>query len=300
MSPVKLTVTVITLNEERNLPRCLHSVRGLADEILVVDSGSTDRTHEVAEALGAKVLVNPWPGHKQQKQFAVDHATHDWILSLDADEWITPELEAEILGVLAREPEPDSFGINRLTKFLGRFMRHSWQPDWNVRLFHREVAYWGGVNPHDHIHRFDGGPSHQLEHPFFHDSYQSVNQYIDRLNSYTSIAADAPEAKRFRVSKLLFSPVVTFLKMYLLRSGWRDGLHGLILSLYGGVYAFSKYAKLWEKTVGSGEPDPGGPFPELDAVLAEAASEADSDEDSGAAPGSASEVDLGDDEDDAP
>jgi glycosyltransferase involved in cell wall biosynthesis len=267
MSPVSLTVTVITLNEEKNLPRCLHSVRGLADEILVIDSESKDRTQEVAKGLGARVLVNPWPGHKEQKQFAVDHASHDWILSLDADEWITPKLEAEILAILGNSPEPDSYAINRFTKFLGRFMRHSWQPDWNVRLFHRKVAYWGGVNPHDHIFRFDEGASQRLEQPFFHDSYQSIFQYLDRLNSYTSIAADAPEAKRFRPEKLVFSPLVTFLKMFLLRGGFRDGLHGLILSAYGGVYAFSKYAKLWEKQLGPGEPDPGGPFPDLDEVL---------------------------------
>ena len=263
----ELTVTVITKNEERNLPRCLGSLGDLADEVLVVDSESTDRTGAVAEAMGARFLVNPWPGHKEQKQFAVDHASHDWILSLDADEWVTPELAQEIADLLASEPEPDSFAINRVTKFLGRFMRHSWQPDWNVRLFHKGVAYWGGVNPHDHVHRFDEGESKRLREPFFHDSYQSVWQFLDRQNSYTTIAADAPEAKRFRLLSLIFSPLTTFLKMYVLRGGWRDGLHGFILSWFGGMYAFSKYAKLWEKTLGRGEPDPGEPFPSLEDVL---------------------------------
>lgn len=262
-----LTVTVITLNEERNLPRCLGSLDGLADEVLVVDSGSRDRTVAVAEALGARVLTNPWPGHKEQKQFAVDHATNGWILSLDADEWLTPALAAEIRGLLAGDPAPGSFAINRVTKFLGKFMRHSWQPDWNVRLFHRDVAYWGGVNPHDHVHRHDGGDSPRLAEPFYHDSYQSVRQYLDRLNSYTTIAADAPEAKRFRPAKLALSPLTTFLKMYLLRGGWREGVHGFVLACYSGVYAFSKYVKLWEKRLGPGEPDPGGPFPALEAVL---------------------------------
>ncbi len=270
MKRTKLTVTVITLNEERNLPRCLGSLGklgDLADEIVVVDSLSKDRTQEVAEAMGATFYSNPWPGHKQQKQFAVDHATHDWILSLDADEWVTPQLAEEIKALLETRPAPDSYAINRVTKFLGKFMRHSWQPDWNVRLFHRQVAYWGGVNPHDHVHRFDKGPSKRLKEEFFHDSYQSIWQYLDRLNSYTTIAADAPEAKQYKFHKLLFSPIATFVKMYFFRAGFKDGIHGFILSCYGGLYAFTKYTKLWEKELPEGTPDPGGPFPQLADIL---------------------------------
>lgn len=263
-----LTVTVITLNEEANLPRCLHSVRDLATEVVVVDSGSTDRTRQVAEAFGARFVVNPWPGHKQQKQHAVDLAQHDWILSLDADEWITPAGRDEILDLLGGDPAPDSFAFNRVSKFLGRYMYGCWQPDWNARLFHREVAYWGGVNPHDHVHRFDGAPHQRLDEPFFHDSYQSVHQYLERFNSYTTIAADAPEAKRFRPVKLVTSPVAGFLKNYFLKGGWRDGLHGLVLSVYAGMYGFTKYAKLWERELGPPDEDPGGPFPDAEDVLA--------------------------------
>ena len=268
MSRPHLSVTVVTLNEERNLPRCLHSVRGLADEVVVVDSGSKDRTREVAESFGARFLENPWPGHKQQKQFAVDHASHDWILSLDADEWITPDLAEEIEVLLSSGPEPGAYTINRVTKFLGRWMRHCWQPDWNLRLFHRGVAFWGGVNPHDHVFRFDGGAPQRLREPFYHDSYQSLRQTLERQNQYTSIAAAAPEAKRYRLHRLVLSPFATFLKMYLLRRGYRDGLHGFVLSVLGGYYAFSKYAKLWEKGLGAGDTDPGGPFPDAEDVLA--------------------------------
>lgn len=262
-----LTVTVITKNEEANLPRCLGSVQGLGSEILVVDSESSDRTVEVAEALGARVLVNPWPGHKQQKQFAVENAQNDWILSLDADEWITPALADEIRALFAKDPKPDSFAILRITKFLGRYMRNVWRDDWNVRLFHRDLAYWGGVNPHDHVHRHDRGPSQRLKEEFFHDSYQNLRQYLDRLNSYTSIAADAPEAKTYSISKLLFSPLAAFFKFYVVRQGFRDGLHGFILSWFSAVYGFTKYAKLWEKTLDPGQADPGGPWPSLEEVL---------------------------------
>ncbi len=267
MTRPRLTVTVITLDEERNLPRCLASVEGLADEIVVVDSGSRDRTRQVAEAFGARFLENPWPGHKEQKQLAVDRAGNDWILSLDADEWITPELRAEISTLLDSDPGPASYAINRVTKFMGRFMWHCWQPDWNARLFHRSVAYWGGVNPHDHVHRFDGGEHARLSEPFFHDSYQSIAQYLDRMNRYTSIAADAPEAKRFRWFKLVVSPIAGFLKIYVMRRGFLDGLHGFVLSVYAATYGFSKYAKLWEKQLGTPDPDPGGPFPDAASVL---------------------------------
>jgi glycosyltransferase involved in cell wall biosynthesis len=263
----KLTLTVVTLNEERNLPRCLSSAEHLVDEIVVVDSGSTDRTEEVAAAFGAHFLVNPWPGHKEQKQLAVDRASHDWILSLDADEWITPELEVEIQRLMEGEPAPASYSINRITKFMGRFMRHCWQPDWNCRLFHRSVAYWGGVNPHDHVHRFDEQPHQELKQPFYHDSYQNLRQYLDRFNSYTSIAAEAPEAKRYRLSRLVFSPIAGFLKNYFLKGGFREGVHGFILSVYAAMYGFTKYAKLWERTLPPPERDPGGPFPELEDVL---------------------------------
>lgn len=267
----KLTLTVITLNEERNLPRCLASVGALGelvDEIVVVDSGSKDRTRQVAEAFGARFFVNPWPGHKEQKQVAVDRAASDWILSLDADEWITPGLADEIRAVLASDPEPGAYAINRVTKFLGRFMRHVWQPDWNTRLFHRGAAYWGGVNPHDHVHRFDGGPPRRLREPFFHDSYQSLRQYLDRFNSYTTIAADAPEARGFSLVKLVFSPLGQFFKSFVLRRGFLDGLHGFVVSCYAAMYGFTKYAKQWEKTLPAGEAEPGGPFPGPDDVLA--------------------------------
>jgi glycosyltransferase involved in cell wall biosynthesis len=263
----KLTVTVVTLNEERNLPRCLGSVRELADEMLVVDSGSTDRTVRVAEALGARVLTNPWPGHKEQKQFAVDHASTSWILSLDADEWITPALREEIAVRLSGDPGPDSFAINRITKFLGRFMRHGWQPDWKVRLFHKGVARWGGVNPHDHIVRFDGGSGGRLANPFYHDSYQSLEQYLQRLDRYTAIAAGTPGAGPFRPASLVASPAGRFLKRYVLRLGFRDGLRGLVLAALEGGYGFVKHAKLWEKGLSGGEEDPGGPFPSLEDVL---------------------------------
>ena len=243
----RLSVTVITLNEQRNIRRCLESVRGLADEIVVVDSGSTDGTRAIVEELDGRFVHNDWPGHKQQKNVAVDHATGDWILSLDADEWIGEATAAEIRGIVQRGGDgADGWAINRCTLFLGQFVR-CWQPDWNIRLFRKGRARWGGVNPHDSVVMGPGAALRRLRAPFYHDSYQSLEQYVNRLNAYTTIAARAMrgEGRRFQVRKLLFSPPAIFLKMYILKAGYRDGVRGVVLSASSAFYVLMKYAKLW-------------------------------------------------------
>lgn len=243
----KLSVTIITLNEERNIGKCIDSVSSIADEVVVVDSGSQDSTEEIARSRGAHFFHNPWPGHKEQKNYAIERASHEWILSLDADEWIDEALAKEIERVLDRAGQgADAFRIDRKTKFLGDFVQ-IWSPDWIVRLFRRDAGRFGGVNPHDVVELQPDTVCRKLENPFYHDSYQSLEQYFSRMNSYTSISSLALHRKgrKFALLKLLFSPLWMFLRKYLFKGGLRDGYRGLIISLSSGFYVFMKYAKLW-------------------------------------------------------
>jgi len=242
-----VSATVITKNEERNIARCLAAL-DFADEIVVVDSGSSDRTVEIARQYTDKVIANPWPGHKQQKNFAIDQASGDWILSLDADEVVTSELRSEIVaarrtGFAGR----DGYYIARKSFFLGRWIAHcGWYPDYHLRLFRKAKGRFGGLNPHD-IVELDG-PAARFKNPMLHFTYPDLGTYMARLNSYTSIAAQelAARGKRFRLRHAVLSPLATFLKMYVLKLGFLDGREGLLLSALSGYYVLVKYLKLWE------------------------------------------------------
>jgi glycosyltransferase involved in cell wall biosynthesis len=244
---VKLSATVITRDEERNIARCLAAL-DFADEIVVVDSGSSDRTVELARQYTDKVLVNPWPGHKQQKNFAIDISSGDWILSVDADEEITPGLRADILA--AREAGfagVDGYFIPRRSLFLGRWIAHcGWYPDYHLRLFRKDRGRFGGQNPHDKV-ELDGRTA-RFANPMRHYTYPTLESYLERLNSYTSIAARelAGRGTRFRLRQVLLSPAATFCKMYLLKAGFLDGMEGVLLSILSAYYVFVKYLKLWE------------------------------------------------------
>jgi glycosyltransferase involved in cell wall biosynthesis len=248
---VLISACIITKNEERNIVRCLRSL-DFADEIVVVDSGSTDRTVELAREFTNKVHVNPWPGHKQQKNFAIGRASGDWILSLDADEEVTPELRSEIIA--ARDTGftgNDGYYIARRSFFLGKWIAHcGWYPDFHLRLFRKTKGKFGGLNPHD-IVELDG-PTARFTNPMLHFTYPDLETYVARLNSYTSIAAQelAARGKRFRLRHVTLSPLAMFLKMYLLKLGFLDGREGLLLSALSAYYVFVKYLKLWELAPG--------------------------------------------------
>ena len=189
--PAKLSVTIITLNEEKNIGTCIDSVRDLADEVIVVDSGSKDRTKEIAEEKGARFFYNEWPGHKQQKNFAIDQAQNEWIFSLDADEWIDEALAEEIKRSLAEESDDvDGYQLDRKTMFIGEFVR-VWSPDWIFRLFKKSKGRFGGENPHDVVIMKPGSKCKRLKNEFFHNPNQSIDQYFSRMNSYTTIGARA-------------------------------------------------------------------------------------------------------------
>ena len=252
----KLSVTIITLNEEKNVRTCIESVKSIADEVIVVDSGSKDKTQQIAEELGAKFIHNDWPGHQEQKNYAIDQTSNEWILSLDADEWIDERLAKEIKAVLEADGDgADGYQIDRETMFLGEFVK-VWSPDWIFRLFKKSKGRFGGVNPHDVVIMKADSVCKKLKNPFFHNSYQTLEQYFSRMNAYTTIGSRAlfKKGKRFSLHKLLLSPGWMFVRKFLFKQGFRDGYRGLLISISSAFYVFMKYAKLWSIQV-CGEDD---------------------------------------------
>ena len=234
------------MNEEASIAACLRSA-DFADERIVVDSHSKDATREIAAQLGARVIERDWPGHVQQKNFAIDQAAHDWVLCLDADERLSPELRASVEAALANPGDAAGFEFPRRTWYLGRWIRHGgWYPDRKLRLFRRSTGRWGGTNPHDHV-RVDG-LVRRLPGDLLHHSYHSLSDHLRTIDSFTSIAAREKHAagRRARLVDLTLRPVGKFLSMYLLRAGFLDGLAGFCAAVSGAYYVFLKYAKLRE------------------------------------------------------
>jgi len=261
-----LSVAIITCNEERNLPRTLASLAGVANEIVVVDSGSTDATLEVASAAGARTYSEPWKGYAAQKNSAIAKCTGDWILSLDADEALSPELASLLsrdrqgLGSgrewsLARQhpsgtqPPVNGFWIPRRNYFLGRWIRRGgFYPDRKLRLFRRGMGQFEERPVHETMRVT--GTTAQLEAPLLHDAYPTLTGYLAQMNRYSSLGAEMAAVQRSRAFSLLdivLRPAFTFLYNYIFRLGFLDGREGLLLHLYHATYVSWKYAKAWEK-----------------------------------------------------
>lgn len=240
----KLSVTIITLNEEANIRDALESVKW-ADEIVVVDSGSGDKTVDICKEYTDKVFYNQWPGHIEQKNLAIEKVTHNWILSIDADERVTPELASEIRGVL-KGPKADAYAVPRRVFYLGRWIDHSWYPDYKVRLFRKEKGRWGGINPHDKV--MVNGTLERLKGDLLHYSYKDISHHVNTMNSFTTTSAmeHLKLGRRAGLLDLLFRPAGMFIKKYILKQGFRDGLPGFIIAVSSAYYVFLKYAKLWE------------------------------------------------------
>jgi hypothetical protein len=250
----KLSVVVICFNEEAILEKCLAAVQW-ADEVIVVDSHSTDRTVEIARRYATRVLQNEWQGYAQQKTFALSHATNPWILSLDADEVVSPELAREIRSLLDREPDLAGFRVPRMTFYLGRFLRHCWYPDYKVRLFQRALGRWSEHEVHESV--LLEGPCGKLAHPLLHYSFQSIRDHLRTIQEYTSLGAAslAGSGRSFSLARLLGSPLFMFLQQYVAKRGFLDGIPGLIASVLSAFHEFVKYAKLYELTKGAWYPD---------------------------------------------
>lgn len=238
-----LSVAIITRNAASQLESCLASVT-FAEEVVVVDSGSTDGTIELATRRGARVIAKEWLGFGPQKQFAVESASHDWVLCLDADESLSGELRESIIAEL-KTPRGLVYAMPRCNRFLGRWLRHGeGYPDWSVRLFHRKHAHWGSESVHEKV--ATALPVLRLRGDLLHDSAETLEKYLDKQNRYTSLQAESLRAagRRATALDLVFSPSFRFIKFYLLRLGFLDGVPGLVHIAIGCMNTFNKYAKL--------------------------------------------------------
>lgn len=243
MTPV--SVVIISKNEALVIADCLTSVAGLANEIVVLDSESSDGTQEICAAHGARVIDADWLGFGRQKNLAVQSACNDWVLCLDADERLTPELCASIRAVMA-EPLYSAYRCARRNRFLGRYMRHGeGYPDWNLRLFDRRVAHWSSDPVHEKV--ICAEPVGDLAGDLLHESAETLEGYLAKQNRYTSLAAVNFNGKPVSAVRLVLSPLLRFIKFYVVRGGFRDGIPGLVHIAIGCFNSFIKYAKIRER-----------------------------------------------------
>lgn len=243
----KVSVTVITLNEAANIDGCLDSA-SWADEVLVVDSGSTDDTVDRARARGARVVVKDWPGYAAQKNFAAEQAAHDWILSLDADERVTPQLAREVEATLGSGPAMAGYRIPRVAWHMGRWIRTTdWYPDYQLRLYDRRRARWKPKRVHESVEA-DGAVG-QLTHELQHYAYRDLGHHLQTMDRYTTLAAEEmfESGRRASLLDLLLHPPAAFARNYLLRRGFTEGTAGFVISAMNAHYVFLKFAKLREK-----------------------------------------------------
>jgi len=241
-----VSAIVITLNEAANIDACLESI-AWTDEVIVVDSGSTDDTADRARAHGAKVIVREWPGYSAQKNFAASECRHDWILSVDADERVTPALASEIRSTLQAPGDTAGYRIPRVAWHLGRWIRTTdWYPDFQLRLYNRRLANWPARLVHESVHA--NGPVRYLRHELQHYAYRDISHHHDVMDRYTSLAARQmhEQGRRASMTDVWLHPPAAFLRNYVLKRGFTDGVPGLIISAMNAHYVFLKFAKLWE------------------------------------------------------
>ena len=243
----RISACVIVFNEERKLRRCLASLTW-CDEIVVLDSFSTDRTVEVAREFTDRVHQQQWLGYVGQRNTVRELATHRWLLFMDADEEVSPALREEIRAEFARGTGTTlGYEFPRQVYYLGRWIRHGeWYPDVKLRLFNKEFGRTEGEEPHDTV--VVHGPIKRLRNPIWHYTYDDVVDHVNRLNRYSTITAQQRYAQggKFHRSDLILHPLFRFLKGYLLRGGFRDGTHGLAIAVIASFGAFLKYVKQWE------------------------------------------------------
>jgi glycosyltransferase involved in cell wall biosynthesis len=252
----RVSAVVICGNEEHNIGDCLESV-AWCDEVVVVDSMSTDRTPEIARRFTERLIRRPWPGYVAQKNFALEQATGDWVLSLDADERCTPELRARIESALAAPGDAVAFRVRRKVRYLGRWIRHcGWYPDRKVRLVRRGLGRWEGEDPHDRLET--AGPVRDLDADLVHYTYRDFSHQIRTINHFSDVAVAEwrKKGKGFSLLMLLLHPVVKFFEVYVRKLGVLDGFAGLVIAISTSFYVFTKHVKHWEAQNGLPERRP--------------------------------------------
>jgi glycosyltransferase involved in cell wall biosynthesis len=245
MLPV--SAVIITYNEERNIKRCLESLHNLVQEIVVVDSYSSDQTKAICLVYpNVRFIENRFEGHIQQKNFALDQASNDYVLSLDADEALSEELRKTILKIDFSKPA-DAYTFNRLSNYCGTWIRHgSWYPDVKLRLFNRKIVRWKGINPHDKAELLQPGSIVHLKGDLLHYTYYTVDEHIRKLDYFSTLAANAyfELGKKASAFNLLVRPPFAFFRDYVLRCGFMDGYSGWLIARLTAIYTFQKYVKL--------------------------------------------------------
>ncbi|MDR1671946.1 MAG: glycosyltransferase family 2 protein [Bacteroidales bacterium] len=250
----KISAVIITFNEERNIVRCLQSLQGIVDEIVVVDSGSTDCTEALCRPFGVRFILHPFEGHIQQKNFAVKQASTQYVLSLDADEALSPELQASLREEKNRL-QADGYTFNRLAIYCGRKRIHysGWYPDSKIRLWNRQKGKWDGINPHDYVVMEHHAHIQHLKGDLLHYSYTSISDHIERSNKYTNIMAEEyfRMGRRSSIPAILFKPLWRFMHDYFVKLGFMDGYYGFVICTVVAFSTFLKYVKLYQLYRGS-------------------------------------------------
>ncbi len=244
-----LSAVIITKNEEKNIASCLQSLQGIADEVIVVDSFSTDKTEELCKSFGARFFSRQWEGYAATKNWANEQANSHWIISLDADEVLSEALRKSILAVKNSAGENNNFfySFHRLTNYCGKWIKHGgWYPDTKTRLFDRRKARWVGDFVHETLHIDDNIQPILLKGDCLHYSFHTIAQHIDNINHYSTLSAQEQfsKGKRSSLSKLIFSPWLSFMRMYFFKAGFLDGKYGFIIAMISAMARFVRYAKL--------------------------------------------------------
>ena len=243
----KLSIVIITFNEARNIGRCLESVKDIADEIVVVDSFSTDRTKTICKSYSVKFIEHAFEGHIKQKNFAINQATYPHQLSLDADEALSEELKTEVKKI-KENWQNDGYRMNRLSNYCGKWIKHSgWYPDTKLRLYDSRKGNWTGMNPHDKFELEIGSSTGKLSGDILHYTYYSIEEHILQANKFSTIAANELVATGNRVYffKIILNPIAKFIRNYFLRLGFLDGFYGFLICQVTANETFLKYIKAW-------------------------------------------------------
>jgi glycosyltransferase involved in cell wall biosynthesis len=243
----RISATIICKDEAHNIEECLQSV-SWCDEVVVVDSGSSDGTVDLAKKLTPKVIHHDWPGYVAQKNFALDQADGEWILSLDADERCTPELRAAIEKEIGNADGLAGFEIRRHVKYLGQWINHGgWYPDWKLRVVRKGRARWAGVDPHDKL--LPDGPVRRIDADLHHFTYRDFSHQIRIINHFSDVVSSeyVKAGRRPSILQAIFHPPAKFFECYLWKLGFLDGFPGFVIAVGSAFYVFARYVKLWER-----------------------------------------------------
>ena len=244
----KISGVIITFNEEKNIERCVTSLQAICDEIVVIDSFSTDRTEEICKSLGVNFIQNPFAGHIEQKNYALDKASYHYVLSLDADECLDKNLQ-ESISKVKNSFSYDCYSFNRLNNYAGKWIKHcGWYPDKKIRLFNKTKAKWGGVNPHDIITPSTDATIKHIQGDLLHYSYPTISSHITQTNKFTTIAAKAAfnDGVKSSMLKIITRSSLKFFRDFFIKKGFLDGKYGIIICTINAMSVFLKYSKIKE------------------------------------------------------